>query len=553
MSDLYDRRRYLSVFTANRMPHLFTDVLVIGGGIAGLRAAIDAAQYGDVLILTKGDALQSNTAYAQGGIAVALTQDDSCERHMADTLRVACGMGDHRMIETLVRRGPAEIEQLLAWGARFDVEDDGQLSRGREGGHGLARILHADGDATGRELARVLIKTAAETPRIRTFDNCFTIDLVTLDGVCCGATTHHPKYGHQLIWAKQTLLATGGAGRLFRETTNPEVATADGLAMAYRAGAVLRDMEMVQFHPTTLYLAGATRALISEAVRGEGAHLVDRNERRFMTGFHADAELAPRDVVSRAILTEMARTDAPCVFLDARHIERDRFAARFPTVSRLCRQFDIDTASDLIPVRPSAHYMIGGLLVDTDARTTIEGLLACGEAACTGVHGANRLASNSLLEGLVFGAVAGKTAGEALATWSANGHPSRISNTTAPSERVELDLEDIRNSLRALMTRRVGIEREQTRLDEAIQNIDFWGRYVMDKTFDDRYGWESQNMLSAARLIAYSARYRTESRGVHSRQDHPDIDDARWRVHTTLHRGPDGPEIDTQPVDVPPS
>ncbi|MBN1341116.1 MAG: L-aspartate oxidase [Phycisphaerae bacterium] len=551
--DLYEQRRYLSTFTANRVPHIFTDVLVIGGGIAGLRAAIEASRYGDVLVVTKSGPFRSNTAFAQGGIAVVFSDDDSCEQHIADTLQVACGLGDYGPIDTLIRRGPAEVKELLDWGARFDRDSDGKLCRGREAGHGLSRVLHADGDATGHEIAETLIHRAIEAPRIRVFYQCFTIDLVTLDDVCCGAITYHPKYGHQLVWAKQTILASGGAGRLFRETTNPEIATADGTAMAYRTGAVLRDMEMVQFHPTTMYVAGATRTLISEAVRGEGAYLVDRQGRRFMTDYHPDAELAPRDVVSRAILTEMSRTKSPCVFLDVRHIPRDRFAKRFPSIYERCRQFDMDVAHEFIPVRPSAHYMIGGLVVDQDTRTTVPGLLACGEVACTGVHGANRLASNSLLEGLVFGAIAGRAAGESLAHWSANGHPSLISTATTKARRVELDLEDIRNSLRALMTRSVGIEREMQRLDEAIHDIDFWGRYVMDKTFDKPYDWESQNMLTVARLIALAARNRTESRGVHHRTDFPNTDDQRWRVHVTLRRGDEGPVLGTNPVDEAPA
>lgn len=549
MSELYDQRRYISIFTANRVPHIFTDVLVLGGGIAGLRAAVEASRYGDVLILTKGGPLQSNTAYAQGGIAVVLAEEDTYEQHIEDTLRVACGLGDSEAIDTLVRQGPKRVKELLDWGARFDKDKSGRLSRGMEGGHGMPRVLHADGDATGHELAEVLIHRVIEIPNIRVFYQCFAIDLVTLGGVCCGVITYHPKYGHQLIWAKQTILASGGAGRMFRETTNPNVATADGVAMAYRAGAVLRDMEMIQFHPTTMYVAGATRALISEAVRGEGGYLVDRTGRRFMPDYHEDAELAPRDVVSRAILEEMVRNKTACVYLDVRHVGRDRFARRFPSIFERCRQFDIDVAKDLIPVRPAAHYAIGGVLVDRSAQTTLPGLLACGEATSTGVHGANRLASNSLLEGLVFGAIAGETAGEALAGWSANGHPSGVSSQTAPAKRAELDLEDIRNSLRALMTRSVGIQREETGLTEAIQSIDFWGRYVMDKTFDERYAWETQNMLTVARLIALTARNRQESRGVHYRLDYPETDDKPWRVHTTIRRVENTFEVDTQPVE----
>lgn len=538
MNELYDTRRYLTVFDAHRVPNLFTDVLVLGSGVAGLRAAIEAAAHADVIVVTKDRVEESNTTYAQGGIAVSLAALEGGAAHLEDTLRVGCGLGDRAATELIVRESEACLEALSAFGAVFDTTD-GQLALGQEGGHSRPRVVHARGDATGREVTRALVAKARSAERLRFFDRCFAIDLLTLDNECLGAITFHEKHGHQLIWARQTILASGGCGRLYRETTNPAVATGDGHAMAWRAGATLADMEMMQFHPTTLYVAGASRALISEAVRGEGAKLVDRNGERFMLRYHADAELAPRDIVSRAILAEMVETGATCAYLDARHMPGDAFRKRFPGITELCRQFDIDVTRDLIPVRPSAHYMIGGVVTDLDARTSVDRLFACGEAASTGVHGANRLASNSLLEGMVFGRIAGATAADAVG----RAEPPQARNAVsaiAPSARTELDLADVRNSLRSVAWRNIGIERCGERLTETIDILSFWGRYVMDKVFDDRFGWEMQNMLTVARLAATAANLRTESRGVHYRSDFPDLDDAHWRCRLALRRADDG-------------
>ena len=547
MSRLYDRRRYLTNFDSRRVPHLFTDVLVIGSGVAGLRAGIGTAVAASTLLVTKGKLLDSNTAAAQGGIAVVTDPSDSLEAHIADTLTVACGLGDRRAIERVVREGPERVGELITWGARFD-RSGSRLALGREGGHSAARIVHAQGDATGREVARTLAQVAQGTEGLRIFEDCFVIDLLTVENRCVGAVTWHRKYGHQMFWARQTILATGGCGQIYRESTNPEIATGDGHAMAWRAGAVLRDMEMVQFHPTTLYIAGASRALISEAVRGEGAYLVNRKGERFMQNYHADAELAPRDVVSRAILNEMVRTGATCMYLDVRHIGAKRFAERFPWISQLCRQFDIDVNRDLIPIRPAAHYMIGGVAVDEHARTTIPGLLACGEAASTGVHGANRLASNSLLEGLVFGAEAAR---QALADLNSDraSYPAALRHQIAESLRTELDIADVRNSLRSVMWRNVGIERHGDRLAETLEIIEFWGHYVMDKVFDGRLEWETQNMLTVARLIAAAAARRTESRGVHFRTDYPETDEAHWREHQSLRRDENGIAFRDEPCE----
>lgn len=346
-----------------------------------------------------------------------------------------------------------------------------------------------------------------------------------------GAVTFNPKYGHQLIWAKRTILASGGYSRLYRETTNPPGITGDGLAAAFRAGAVVADMEMVQFHPTTLYVAGSSRALISEAVRGEGAHLVDKSGRRFMPDYHADAELAPRDVVSRAIVDHLSKTRGTSAFLDVRHIDADQFAKRFPTICQRCAEFGINPATDLIPVRPAAHFSIGGVVTDLDARTNIDGLYCCGEASCTGLHGANRLASNSLLEGLVMGDRAGALAGVEAAEEGGPVQPRPVSNEKPLSPTTLLDLQDVRNSLRSLLWRNAGILRDGDRLAETVEIIDFWSRFVLDKTFDDPHGWEIQNMLTLSRMVADSAGLRRESRGVHERIDCSERESDRFAKH----------------------
>lgn len=540
MPDLFDTRRYLTDFDTRRVPNIFTDALVVGAGVGGLRAAIEIGRHHDVIVLAKTNPSESSTALAQGGIAAVLNENDSVDSHAADTLEVGCGIGIPEAVSALVGEGPDRVRELIEWGANLD-RSGGELQAGREGGHSAARIIHARGDATGAELAETLLRTVERIGRIRIFDHCFAIDLITEDGRCRGAITFHPQYGHQLIWAPCTVLASGGCGQLYRETTNPPVATADGHAMAWRAGAALADMEMIQFHPTTLYVAGASRALISEAVRGEGAYLVDRDGHRFMVDVHPQSELAPRDVVSRAILSRMIQTGATCVYLDARHLPADKFRQRFPGISKLCAGFDIDVSRDLIPVRPSAHYMIGGVQTDLHGRTNIKRLWACAESASTGVHGANRLASNSLLEGLVFGHRCGTDIVRNLADEACPPRTLSLRSQNALSDRTELDAQDVRNSLRSVMWRNVGIERNADRLEETLEIIDFWGRYVLDKVLDDRVGWETQNMLTIARLIARAALFRTESRGVHFRTDYPEPNARAWdNRHTLLWRLPEG-------------
>ena len=538
------QRRYLVPFKASRLAQQFTDVLIIGGGVAGLRAAIAASESAEVLLLTKDTIDQSNTWYAQGGIASVLHPADSVESHIEDTKIGGAGLCDDEAVRITVTEGPQRVLELLEWGANFDKHAGNPygLAFTREGGHSFARILHAYGDATGRELAATLIKTVRARENVRVSERSFAIDLLTHEGRCVGALAYF-NGTLNVIWAKRTILASGGAGQLYRETSNPPIATADGHAMAYRAGAAMQDMEMVQFHPTTLYVAGSSRALITEAVRGEGAYLVDRHGHRFMFDYHRDGELAPRDVVSRAIVEQIRKTHFSHVFLDARHMPRQEFRERFPQLAKLVDQFEIDPGKDLIPIHPAAHYMIGGIHANAVGRSTLEGLYAVGEAGCSGLHGANRLGSNSLLEGLAFGARAGA---DAAAEAKANSikFPIALEAAIPHSTKTELDVADVKSSLRAVMWRNVGIERSGERLNETREIIAFWSRYVMDKTFEPGTlgpagavaGWELQNMLTVCHLIATAALTRTESRGAHFRLDHPERDDAKWRVHILWNR-----------------
>ena len=547
MFEALNQRRYLIPFKAARLPQRFTDVLVIGGGVAGLRAAIAAAAEGaDVLVLTKDTVDESNTWYAQGGIAAVLQPLDSYESHVQDTEKGGAGLCDRGAVNMVIKEGPQRVLELLSWGANFDKDDTKAhgLSFTLEGGHSFARIIHAYGDSTGRELAQTLIKTVWSKESIRISEKTFCIDLLTHDGQCVGCIALIDG-DVNVIWARRTILASGGAGQLYRESTNPKIATADGHAMAYRAGATLQDMEMVQFHPTTLYIAGASRALITEAVRGEGAYLVDRNGRRFMPDYHEMGELAPRDVVARAIVEQIRKTNYTHVYLDVRHLPTQQFRERFPQLAKVVDEFAIDMGKDLIPIHPAAHYMIGGVDCDLDGRTSLPGLYAIGEASCSGLHGANRLGSNSLLEGLAFGARAGADAGRSSKDAAGGGvkFPLSLDHRIPPSTKTELDITDVKSSLRSVMWRNVGIERKGDRLDETREIIAFWSRYVMDKVFDPaalgpavHAGWELQNMLTVCALISSAAYTRTESRGAHHRMDYPNRDDAHWRLHLLWRR-----------------
>lgn len=528
-------RRYLVNIDTISTQQLFTDCLIIGAGIAGLRAAIEAAKNRNVIVICKGLLADSNTHNAQGGIASVLNKGDTFESHIADTLNTGCGICDEKIVDLVVRQGPELIDQLLDWGAEFDMAEN-HIATTLEGGHSHSRVAHAHGDETGRILAQTLINKARQQSNIKIMENFYAVDLLTNDNNACIGVIGRDQRGLQVIWAAKTILATGGAGRLYRETTNPDVATADGIAMAWRAGAILQDIEFVQFHPTTLYIAGASRALITETLRGEGAILRDHKGTAFMKEYHPDAELAPRDIVSRAILSQMLRTKTTHVHLDIRGFDKNHFKKRFPLISGLCESFDIDVSRDLIPVRPSAHYMIGGVKTNPNAETNIDNLYACGEIASTGLHGANRLGSNSLLEGLVFGKIAGlAVSGDSDANAAQIKHPM-IEYKIPDSDRTRLDTADVRNSLRALMWRNVGITRKAQPLKEAVEIISFWQRYVMDKIFDLPDGWECQNMLTVCLLMAEAALRRRESRGVHYRGDFPRPDDKNFKKHIDIKR-----------------
>jgi L-aspartate oxidase len=381
-------------------------------------------------------------------------------------------------------------------------------------------------------LETTMLRRAQKIGSVRIMENTFAVDLITYRGACYGALIWTEKEGLRWIRARATILATGGAGQLYRETTNPSVATGDGMAMAWRAGAELMDMELMQFHPTTLYMAGAARALITEAVRGAGGILCDRSGRGFMKRYHPMAELAPRDVVSRAILDHMLRSRDTQVYLDVRHIKQIR--TMFPGLAKLADSYELNLSRDLIPVRPSAHYMIGGVRIDAFGRTSLRNLYACGECADSGFHGANRLASNSLLECLVLG----RRAGAAAATGAMVPVPEFSQKERGKARAgMELDLDDLRDSLRSVLWRNVGIERDATGLKYTIDSIQFWSQYALDRTFDKPEGWELQNMLILGRLMAESALLRRESRGVHSRRDYPKTNDKRWKLHIVVRRG----------------
>jgi len=528
--------RYLVAFHPKRSPHRFTDVLIIGSGLAGLRAANAVSQDLDVLVVTKGQIEQSNSHYAQGGIAGVIDPEDRFENHVADTIEAGGELCDPAVVESVIRGAPNCIDQLVEWGARFDRKD-GELILGREGGHSHFRVVHALGDATGKEIMRAMIETTHQRENVEVCEKTFTLDLLTDEsGACCGALIANHKGKKTMVWAKQTILCTGGAGQIYRETTNPPVATADGHALAFRAGVEIRDMEFMQFHPTVLYIAGSSRSLITEAMRGEGARLVDRNDYRFMADYDPRLELAPRDIVSQAIVNQMEKTRHPNVYLDLSHLDAGFVHRRFPGISAACGKFGINIASDLIPVRPGAHYMIGGVTVDEHGQTSVPGLWAAGEATSTGLHGANRLASNSLVEALVYGKRAGEAASVAAAAIPDSFKALSLGNPPAPAPDEPLDISDISNSLKSLMWRNAGVRRAGEQLEEAAGMIDNWRTYVLSQQFKSREGWELQNMLTIARLMVAAMLRRNESRGVHLRTDCPGKAQDGGKKHVTFHQ-----------------
>jgi len=529
--------RYLTRFSTRELPLRWADVLVLGSGVAGLSAALQAAETSSVIVVTKSEAQKSNTTWAQGGVAAVLdTEADSYSLHAQDTLVAGAGLCDETIVNLIVEEGAECVQDLIENGAEFDRDEDGELSLTREGGHSASRILHATGDATGKEISRTLIERSRAHPRIRFLEHAFAVDLVTSHGECQGALVWDHGQGMQFVAARATILASGGAGRVFRETTNPKVATGDGLAMAYRAGVELLDMEFMQFHPTTLYVAGAARVLLSEALRGEGAQLKDADGERFMVGLHPRAELGPRDVVARAIVRRLRETNGRQVSLDLTHLDAEHLRKRFPGIDRTCRSYGLDFTKDPLPVHPSAHYTIGGVKIDKDGQTSIPGLFAIGEVSCSGLHGANRLASNSLLEGLVHGRRSGRVAAERASAAIGGVAHLALEASAEPQafQRAEIDISDMLAALRTSMWRELGIERSADGMAQLEEKLRFWAGYVLPHEFAGPRGWELQNQLTVAALMVRGARWREESRGAHYRVDFPKPDDGFLRHSSQL-------------------
>ncbi|MCK8677855.1 L-aspartate oxidase [Streptomyces lichenis] len=528
------------------------DVVVVGSGVAGLTAALRCTAAGlRTVVVTKARLDDGSTRWAQGGIAAALGEGDTPDQHEADTLVAGAGLCDEQAVRALVTEGPDAVRRLIDTGARFDTSPEtGAIELTREGGHHRRRIAHAGGDATGAEISRALVD-AVRARAVDTIENALVLDLLTdAAGRTAGVTLHVMGEGQHdgvgAVHAPAVVLATGGMGQVFSATTNPAVSTGDGVALALRAGAEVSDLEFVQFHPTVLFLgpdAEGQQPLVSEAVRGEGAHLVDADGVRFMVGQHELAELAPRDIVAKGIMRRMRETGAPHMYLDARHFGAGMWATRFPTILAACRAHGIDPVTEPIPVSPAAHYASGGVRTDLRGRTTVPGLYACGEVACTGVHGANRLASNSLLEGLVFAeriadAIAEDVRGQAAAPAP---HPApRVLPLLDPA---------LRTRVQQVMTAGAGVLRSEASLAEAAGLLDVL-RTEAVAAGDPLDGavkaaepgvdaWETTNLLCVARVLVAAARRREETRGCHWREDHPERDDDGWRRHLVVRLSPD--------------
>ncbi len=524
------------------------DVIVVGSGIAGLAVAMHARRAGlSVLVVTKSYVTAGSTAWAQGGIAAALADDDSPAAHRHDTLVAGAGLCDVSAVDVLVNDGPRAINDLLAWGTQFDRDSAGGLALTREGGHHRRRIAHAGGDATGAEIVRAMVAEVAENPGITVIEHALALDLlVDARGNAQGITLHVIGEGQQdgvgAVLAPAVVLATGGIGQVFNASTNPTVATGDGVGLGMRGGAIAADMEFIQFHPTVLWTGGEAmgqQPLVSEAVRGEGAYLVDDAGVRFMVDEHPLADLAPRDVVAKAIMRRVRASGAEHVWLDGRHLSEEMWTQRFPTILASTKAHGIDPVHDLVPVGPAQHYTSGGLRTDTWGRTNVGGLFACGECSCTGVHGANRLASNSLLEGLVFA----DRIGQLLAA----GLPARR-EPVGPHLRADLVAADARPALQQAMTDGVSVLRSEDSIATAQSRLAALPRGGEPNTAS----WETTNLLTVASAIAAGARLRQETRGSHWREDFSERDDDHWRRRVLTRLRPDGSvAVDYEPVVAP--
>lgn len=529
--------RYLVDFDTQALPAEFFDVIIIGSGIAGVYTALSIPRQSKILIITKDKIEISNSILAQGGIAVSLDKKDSPDLHYKDTTYAGAGLCDEETVRVLVNEAAENIATLCLYGVNFDRDEDKRLSLTREGAHSMNRIIHT-GDATGKEVCDTLVRAVHDLDHVEIREQIFAIDILTEDDICKGVLVYDEiKKQKFLYMAPAIVCASGGYGQLYANTTNPEVATGDGAALAFRAGAELMDLEFVQFHPTVLYHPENKSFLISEAVRGEGALLRNINGERFMPAYHEMAELAPRDVVSRAIFEELTKTGSPHAYLDITHKSKEYLEQRFPTIYKTCLSYGIDMSKDYIPVSPSQHYSMGGIKTDSWGRTSIKGFYAVGEAACNGIHGANRLASNSLLEGLVFGRRIGKQITENLNFLKSIPRIIPKIQYTRRSTTEQPDAEKMIKELQALMVQYVGIVRNEESLKKAREIIHQMQHLVSSTATLSEKDMELKNMLLLSSLVVEAARLRKESRGAHYRSDYPQADDVSWQKNIVFGGG----------------